>query len=296
MAEAELIEAMNAVQQSAGMAELVAELQGAKPQVKLFVDNTATIGLCTDAAGSWKTRHLRVRAHHLREAVRACELVVKHILGLQQLADLGTKAFDGPRLLELLELWKIGRWLLVEEAEADAQASSKAPAGHPQATTPTTLTARSSSTTSSQSTAAATNNTTTAAAADLRGIWIGAHKGVCSPQLSRAAVYSDAFINSRPAGACFVGALLRGGADDCGGDSPMGRCQVAPRVVVATKCQDRGGGSEGEEVEEAPTGDQRRARGSGPGNGLALVSCAGRQRFEFPSCELERWADASGAG
>ena len=54
VAEAELIEAVNAVQQSAGMAELVAELQGAKPQVTLFVDNTAAIGLCTDAAGSWK--------------------------------------------------------------------------------------------------------------------------------------------------------------------------------------------------------------------------------------------------
>ena len=92
------------VQQSAGMAELVAELHGAKPQVKLFMDNTAAIGLCRDAAGSWKTRHLRVRAHHLREAVKAGELVVKHIPGLQQLADLGTKAFDGPRLLELLKL------------------------------------------------------------------------------------------------------------------------------------------------------------------------------------------------
>ena len=60
VAEAELIEAVNAVQQSAGIAELVAELQGSKPQVKLYVDDTAAIGLCTDAAGSWKTRHLRV--------------------------------------------------------------------------------------------------------------------------------------------------------------------------------------------------------------------------------------------
>ena len=103
-AEAELIEAVNAVQQLAGMAELVAELQSAKPQVKLFVDNTAALGLCTDATGSWKTRHLRVRAHHLREAGKIGELVVKHIPGLQQLADLGTKAFDGPCLLELLKL------------------------------------------------------------------------------------------------------------------------------------------------------------------------------------------------
>ena len=133
VAEAELIEAVNAVQQSAGLAELVAELQNAKPQVKLFVDNTAPIGLCTDAAGSWKTRHLRVRAHHLREAVKTGVLAVKHIPGVQQLADLGTKAFDGPRLLELLKLWRIGRWPLMGEAEATAW--------QPQATGPTPTTA-----------------------------------------------------------------------------------------------------------------------------------------------------------
>ena len=101
--------------------------------------------------------------------------MVKHIAGLQQLADLGTKAFDGPRLLELLGLWRIGRWSLMEEAEAEAQAIGKATAWKPQATSSTSTTARSTSTTSSQSTAAATNNTTTAAAAaEPRGIWIGA--------------------------------------------------------------------------------------------------------------------------
>ena len=62
----------------------------------------------------------------------------------------------------------------MEEAEAGVQAGGSATAGHPQATSPLTLTASNSSTTSSQSTAAATNNTTTAAAAELRGIWLGA--------------------------------------------------------------------------------------------------------------------------
>ena len=237
------------------MAELVAELQGAKPQVKLFVDNTAAIGLCTDAAGSWKTRHLRVRAHHLRETVKAGELVVKHIPGLQQLADLGTKAFDGPRLLELLKLWRIGRWSLMEEAEAEAQASGKATAWQPQATSSTSTTARSTSTTSSPSTAAATNNTTTAAAAELRGIWIGALLKVfivlsSLVQPSTAAQSSTEGLQVDPWELYCVVVLMIVGAL-----ALLKRSQVAPRVVVVAKHQDRGGGSEGEEAEEAPAGD-----------------------------------------
>ena len=60
------------------------------------------IGLNKESSGSWKTRHLKVRAFHLREVVRLHELCIEHIPGSQQLGDLGTKAFHKPRLQELL--------------------------------------------------------------------------------------------------------------------------------------------------------------------------------------------------
>ncbi|CAE7397602.1 GIP [Symbiodinium sp. CCMP2592] len=105
VAEAELIEAVSTVQLAYGVASITEEIHGGPPEIVIKVDNTAAIGLCNESSGTWKTRHLKVRAFHLREAVRSKELRVEHIPGLQQLGDLGTKAFHRPRLQELLRLW-----------------------------------------------------------------------------------------------------------------------------------------------------------------------------------------------
>ena len=67
--------------------------------------NSATVSLCNDAPGTWRTRHLRVRAAHLREAVREGRIEIRHIAGVYQKADLGTKCFEPARLQELMELW-----------------------------------------------------------------------------------------------------------------------------------------------------------------------------------------------
>ena len=104
-AEAELIEAVASVQLQAGIAALTCEINGLPVRRALLVDNTASIGLCTDSPGTWRTRHLRVRAHALREGVREGHLTISHIPGLQQRADLGTKAFDAVRLYDLVALW-----------------------------------------------------------------------------------------------------------------------------------------------------------------------------------------------
>ena len=105
VAEAELIEAISAAQMSYGVIAVTSELQTAVPTLTLKVDNTAAVGLSNESAGTWKTRHLRVRAYHLREAVRLKEITIEHIPGAEQLGDLGTKAFHRPRLQELLRLW-----------------------------------------------------------------------------------------------------------------------------------------------------------------------------------------------
>ena len=109
VAEAELIEAINAVQLTYGLSAITAELQEAAPTIVIKVDNSAAVGLSNESAGTWKTRHLRVRAYHLREAVRLQELTIEHIPGLSQLSDLGTKAFHRPRLQQLMHTWGLLR-------------------------------------------------------------------------------------------------------------------------------------------------------------------------------------------
>ena len=105
VAEAELLEAINCVQLMLGLSSFVEELQPTKPRHSLRVDNQAAVGLTTESCGTWKTRHLRVRAFALREAVRLEELRISHVEGKLQLGDLGTKCFHKPRLEELRNLW-----------------------------------------------------------------------------------------------------------------------------------------------------------------------------------------------
>ena len=56
-------------------------------------------------AGSWRTRHLKVRSGYLREQVTQGLLEVFHTEGRYQLADLGTKMHPRTRLLHLLQQW-----------------------------------------------------------------------------------------------------------------------------------------------------------------------------------------------
>ncbi|CAE7212252.1 unnamed protein product [Symbiodinium microadriaticum] len=120
VAEAELIEAISAAQMSYGVIAVTNELQSAKPTLVLKVDNSAAVGLSSESAGTCKTRHLRVRAYHLREAVRLKEITIEHIPGVGQLGDLGTKAFHRPRLQGLLRLWG----LQAPEARGEPERSS----------------------------------------------------------------------------------------------------------------------------------------------------------------------------
>ena len=131
-AESELIEAVAAVQLQAGISSLTNEINDSKIHLLLLVDNSAAVGLCTDSPGTWRTRHLRVRAGALRELVREGILCIRHIPGVLQKADLGTKGFDAVRLFELNELWALvqhedGRGgVFIAAADQQAEASSTA--------------------------------------------------------------------------------------------------------------------------------------------------------------------------
>ena len=106
VAEAELYEGVAAVQLGLGVAAMVTELC-ANPVMHLRIDNSAAQGLASEAPGTWKTRHLRVRARFLRQEVALQRLVISHVPGAMQKADIGTKGFDLPKFKELICLWGI---------------------------------------------------------------------------------------------------------------------------------------------------------------------------------------------
>ena len=106
VAEAELYEGCSAVQLGLGISALLSELD-LYPVMHLRIDNAAAQGLASEAPGTWKTRHLRIRARFLRQEVAAQRLVISHVCGSLQKADLGTKGFDLPKFKALLDLWQI---------------------------------------------------------------------------------------------------------------------------------------------------------------------------------------------
>ncbi|CAE7404103.1 GIP [Symbiodinium sp. CCMP2592] len=106
-AEAELVELVNASQQAAGLQAWVNEVstEDMEEPMVLRVDNTAACGLATTSPGSWKTRHLKVKARHLRMETSEGRIHVVHTPGEVQVADMGTKPVPVARLVELRRLW-----------------------------------------------------------------------------------------------------------------------------------------------------------------------------------------------
>ena len=119
-AEAELVELVNASQQAAGLQAWVEEVspQDAGKPLILRVDNTAACGLATTSPGSWKTRHLKVKARHLRFETNEGRIKVVHTPGEVQAADMGTKPVPVARLVDLRKLWGM---CAAEDFEADEE-------------------------------------------------------------------------------------------------------------------------------------------------------------------------------
>ena len=64
-AESELVEAIEGIILGDSLACMVEEVEGKIPKI-LRCDNSAAVSLSTAKRGVWRTRHLRVRAAHLR--------------------------------------------------------------------------------------------------------------------------------------------------------------------------------------------------------------------------------------
>ena len=118
-AEAELGSLHDAGLGAASLTPLIAEfLQGTAtvspeflltkgPAVTLFTDNSAAVAIVTLPGGSWRTRHLRIKAAWLKEQVSK-GWGVEHMPGARLCADALTKALPKERFHMLLELCGLG--------------------------------------------------------------------------------------------------------------------------------------------------------------------------------------------
>ena len=106
-AETELMEGVEGTVMAYSTKCLLEELLGKPLVIHLHIDNSAAISLMTTAAGSWRTRHLRLRANWVKEKMQLKEVSIKHEPGVTQRADLGTKPFSKDRLAQLKELWSV---------------------------------------------------------------------------------------------------------------------------------------------------------------------------------------------
>ena len=80
----------------------------------LAIDNTSAEAMLAGGPGSQRTRHLKIRANYVREAVEEGRMRIRHVAGQDQLADLATKMEPRLRLHQLLRLWGFMGSCLVE--------------------------------------------------------------------------------------------------------------------------------------------------------------------------------------
>ena len=97
-AESELAEAIEGLTMGDSIDVLIQEMPEKGYEKTIKVDNTAAVNLLTEPAGSWRTRHLRLQAAHLRWRLGRLDWLVESIPGEEQVADIGAKVLSSPKL------------------------------------------------------------------------------------------------------------------------------------------------------------------------------------------------------
>ena len=103
-AESELVSLVHTAQVGESVQPIIEELIEQNTQLSLQGDNMASIRAFEPGTGGWRNRHLRMRSAAARERVDSGALVVQHISGEFQVADIGTKSLGSSRIIALLKL------------------------------------------------------------------------------------------------------------------------------------------------------------------------------------------------
>ena len=115
-AEAELTAIVEGLQAGRSVRALI-ELLVPKVDLEIYNDNRAAVVLASGAGGGWRTRHLRIRASCLAEALKAGEVSLNHRMGSSLWADGLTKSLPAQHLNRFCD----GVWLGGPSLRADLQ-------------------------------------------------------------------------------------------------------------------------------------------------------------------------------
>ena len=123
-AESELNELVESMVAAESMSVIVEELYDSI-QRRAWCDNQAALSIITTEGGSWRTRHLRLKAAYARGSVYRGEWSVGHVNGENMCADIGTKALTSPRLEKLKQLLKMKGGEEIEEKKEEEEEGKK---------------------------------------------------------------------------------------------------------------------------------------------------------------------------
>ena len=101
--EAELVSACEALTLSQAILPLWQELTEVTPRWVAITDSVSAAAVLLYPAGSWRTRHLRLRCRAYQELIEEEVLTLAHVKGQYQVADLLTKALSPLRIKQLLD-------------------------------------------------------------------------------------------------------------------------------------------------------------------------------------------------
>ena len=107
-AETELLAASEGTTLMASIDALLADVGCKATERELRVDNSAAITLASEEGGSWRTRHLKVRAGALRQRIQDGWMTIAFCPGVSQLADSLTKILASKRMEMLMKAWGLG--------------------------------------------------------------------------------------------------------------------------------------------------------------------------------------------
>ncbi|CAE7241442.1 RE1 [Symbiodinium sp. CCMP2592] len=89
-AESELLSLMTGFSFGRAQTYVLQEFMGKVPRLVVLNDNMASTCIVNGDSNGWRSRHLRIRAHVLREQAKQGHVIVGHIEGAKNIADAGT--------------------------------------------------------------------------------------------------------------------------------------------------------------------------------------------------------------
>ena len=119
-AESELTALVEGLQTGRSVRALV-QLLLSEVEVELFNDNRAAVVLASGSGGGWRTRHLRIRARCIAEALKQGEVTLNHRCGSHLWADALTKPLPSQSLSRFCRGVWLGSSILNSEDQGGAR-------------------------------------------------------------------------------------------------------------------------------------------------------------------------------